>query len=105
MGTAHGRSTRRYMRLRATFKQQSADNNTPCHICGQPIDYTIPWKDQDGTVNDDAFELDHIYPVSTHPEHAEDPAGFRASHRACNRKRSNKLTYTGIGQTTRVWTR
>lgn len=42
-----------------------------------------------GAVNKEAFELDHAYPRSTHPELAEDPSNFRPSHRACNIKRSD----------------
>ena len=61
------------------------------------IDYRVEWPD------DEAFELDHLYHVSTHPEFAEDPAGFRASHRACNRKRGAKMHTGGLGATSRRW--
>jgi 5-methylcytosine-specific restriction endonuclease McrA len=51
----------------------------PCHICGQPIDYTLT------TPHPQSFELDHIKPVSTHPELSLDPKNHAPAHRACNR--------------------
>lgn len=77
-----GLTSRYYRKLRATFRAQCAEQSATCWLCGQPIDYSIPWKNEDGTVNDDAFELDHLYPRSKYPEHAEDPGGFRPSHRS-----------------------
>lgn len=78
-----GQTSRYYRQARKHFRAQCAQNNRPCWLCGQPIDYTIPWKDpHTGHINDDAFELDHLYPRSTHPEYAEDPGGFRPSHRS-----------------------
>ena len=93
----YGRSTRRYKKLRKEFHEHSANTNAPCWLCKQPIDYRVEWPE------DDAFELDHLYPVSTHPEHAEDPANFRASHRLCNNKRSNKTPIGGLGNPSRKW--
>lgn len=105
MGVHHGVSTRRYKADRARFRQACAQTNRPCWLCGQPIDYTLPWQDPTtGTINDDAFELDHLYPRSTHPDLAEDPGNYRPSHRACNRARSNHMPTPGIGATTRHWT-
>lgn len=94
---SYGRNTRRFNKLRKDFKQHCIETNAPCWLCTQPIDYRVEWPD------DEAYELDHLYPVSTHPEHAEDPAGFRASHRACNNKRSNKKPIGGLGNTSRQW--
>src|SRR5699024_9558751 len=95
--TSYGRSTRRYKKLRKDFREHSANTNAPCWLCKQPIDYRIEWPE------DDAFELDHLYPVSTHPEHAEDPANFRASHRLCNLQRSNRMPTGGLGNPSRKW--
>lgn len=99
-----GQTSRLYRKLRAIFRAQCAQTKAPCWLCGQPIDYNIPWRDpHTGHVNDDAFELDHLHPRSTHPEHAEDPGNFRPSHRACNRKRSNKMPSGGLGRISRNW--
>lgn len=54
-------------------------------------------------MNDEAFELDHLHPVSTHPELVKDPANFRASHRECNRNRGNKKAINKIGIPSRRW--
>ena len=97
------RSGRDYWRLRQRFFEQCAATGTPCWLCGQSIDYSLPWRDDDGTVNDEAFELDHLHPVSTHPELVKDPANFRASHRECNRNRANKKAINKIGIPSRRW--
>lgn len=90
MPASPGQGTRRYMKLRAIFLDECKEANAPCWLCGQPIDYRIPHNDPaTGAVNREAFELDHAYPRSTHPELAEDPSNFRPSHRACNLKRSD----------------
>nr|DAJ39236.1 MAG TPA: restriction endonuclease [Caudoviricetes sp.] len=90
MPATPGQGTRRYMKLRAIFLDECKEANAPCWLCGQPIDYRIPHNDPvTGAVNREAFELDHAYPRSTHPELAEDPSNFRPSHRACNLKRSD----------------
>lgn len=92
-----GQSSRRYRKLRGEFLEQCIEDDTACWLCGMSIDYKMPWPD------DEAFELDHMYPRSTHPEHAEDPANFRASHRRCNNQRSNKMPVGGLGKLTRQW--
>ena len=84
--------TRRYRQLRARFLAECQASAVPCWLCAQPIDYTIPW-----------FELDHLYPRSTHPELSEDYGNFRASHRSCNRERGNKMPRGGLGVPTRRW--
>ena len=96
--------TRRYRQLRARCLAECQASAVPCWLCAQPIDYTIPWRDpHTGQVNDDAFELDHLYPRSTHPELSEDYGNFRASHRSCNRERGNKMPRGGLGVPTRRW--
>lgn len=93
------RGTRNMRKLRAAFHAECRDANEPCWICGQPIDYTAP------ATHPDAFELDHFYPVSTHPELAEDPANFRASNGSCNRSRGDTQPddLLVIGETSRAW--
>lgn len=97
-------SSRRYRKLKATFKADCQARGAVCWLCGQAIDYTIPHRDPDtGVFNADAFELDHMHPRSTHPDLAEDPANFRPAHRACNGKRGNKMPKQSIGRLSRQW--
>ena len=81
MGKHAGRSGRPWERLKAQVRARE----THCWQCGQPIDWTIPYRDPDtGAVNADAGTVEHINPRSTHPHLAEDPANLGASHRRCN---------------------
>ena len=93
-----GRSTRwPYVRKMAWDRDRKV--KAVCHICGQPIDYTIPPSSAP-----DAWEPDHTLPVSTHPEAELDLNNIKASHRRCNRARGdNKFAYVDIGMQSRVW--
>lgn len=53
-----------------------------CHLCHQPIDYSL----DEGP---ECFEPDHYYPVSTHKHLEHDPGNLRASHQKCNRSRGD----------------
>ena len=55
----------------------------PCHICGRPIDYSLP----PGTPM--SFEVDEIVPVSRGGDPL-DMANCAAAHRICNQRRGNK---------------
>jgi len=90
-------TTRNYQRLRKIFRAECESNNAPCWLCGMPIDYSVEWP------HADAFELDHFYPRSTHPELTEDRGNFRPSHRACNNERSNTSARDKLGTLTRQW--
>jgi 5-methylcytosine-specific restriction endonuclease McrA len=79
INTPH-RSTTVRDRDRARFRRAQA----PCGICGEPIDYTIPWPDLM------SFVVDHIKPVDRYPELANDPNNKQAAHSECNRSKSNK---------------
>ena len=92
--------TRRFVALRTEFKAACAAENAPCWLDGLPIDYAAAFDDYG---NDDRFELDHYFPVSTHPELQEDPANFRASHAGCNNARSNGEPLLELGVPSREW--
>lgn len=47
-----------------------------CHICGQPIDYTLTW------LNPKAFVVDHITPL--HKGGTDELTNKAAAHRDCN---------------------
>ena len=55
----------------------------PCHICGQPIDYSLPAGDPM------SFEVDEIVPVSRGGS-PYDRANLAPAHRICNERRGNK---------------
>lgn len=75
----------RAKRLRARLRREQR----PCHVCGQPIDYTAHHHDPL------AFEMDHLWQVDLGgPLYEWDNLG--SSHRACNRRRSNKIDQTTI---------
>ena len=96
----HHPSTRRMRDAKATFRAECAADDAPCWLCGTSIDYDAAHDDYD---NGERFELDHYYPASTHPQHYDDPANFRASHADCNRERSNDAPRPSIGTTSRRW--
>jgi 5-methylcytosine-specific restriction endonuclease McrA len=55
----------------------------PCHICGQPIDYSLPAGDPM------SFEVDEIVPVSKGGSPI-DRGNVAPAHRICNQRRGNK---------------
>jgi 5-methylcytosine-specific restriction endonuclease McrA len=75
-----GRSTRRYRRLRAHV----ARTQSVCHLCGQPINFDLDSHDPM------SFQVDHVVPRSVAPELAEALSNLKASHRSCNRAKSNR---------------
>ncbi|MBW3092661.1 hypothetical protein KIH79_06810 [Bifidobacterium sp. 82T10] len=76
----------------------AGDPAADCWICHKRIDYTVP----PGTT-DLSHELDHYYPVSEYPELQEDPAGFRHSHRKCNRERGDGQPKLDMGDVIPAW--
>ena len=97
-------SSRRFKALRDTFYEQgqlldqALNPEADCWICKKRIDYTT----KPGTT-DTSHELDHYYPVSLYPDLQDDPAGFRHSHRKCNRERSNGQPKIGLGEPVADW--
>lgn len=107
-GSAIRSSSRRMKKLRAEFFEEgraasrSVDPATVassfCWLCGEAIDYTIPAGSAPY-----AHELDHFYPVSTHPELQEDPANFRHSHQLCNQQRGAGSPSVDLGEQVAPW--
>ena len=75
------RNSARRDRMRATIARTRA----ACHICGQPIDYTLPHLDPG------AFVIDHVVPLAKGGEDAL--SNIRAAHRlrACNSAKRARL--------------
>lgn len=65
--------------VRAWLKSQGR----PCHICGLPIDYSLPAGDPM------SFEVDELVPVSLGGSPYE-RTNVDAAHRICNQKRGNR---------------
>jgi 5-methylcytosine-specific restriction endonuclease McrA len=53
-----------------------------CGICGEPIDYALPYLDPM------SFEVDHIVPLNLGGP--DDLSNKQAAHRVCNRAKWNK---------------
>lgn len=69
---------------RRQFMAECEADNRPCHICHQPIDYTLP-PGRAGT-----FELDHLIPRTQAPELIHEPSNWAPAHLTCNRARGTK---------------
>ena len=55
----------------------------PCHICGRPIDYSLP------PGHPMSFEVDELVPVSK-GGNPLDRRNVDAAHRICNQRRGNR---------------
>ena len=58
----------------------------PCHICGKPIDYSLP------AGHPFSYELDEVVPVAL----GGDPLSYencKASHRICNERKGAKMNW------------
>lgn len=90
------RSSRwRYIRQLAWERDRKA--KAVCHICMQPIDYSLQ-----PSSCEDAYEPDHIIPFSKRPDLELDLQNIAASHRRCNRARCT-IDIVGLGPQSRVW--
>lgn len=100
--SSNRKTTRQFVKDRAEFRSKCAALHAPCWICTQDhIDYDAP---SDDYTNGDRFELDHFYPVSTHPEMQFDPTNFRPSAHDCNNDRGNGPPRPSIGVLSQEWT-
>ena len=88
--------------LRTEFRTECEKADAPCWVCegAKPIDYKAKHNDY---ANDLRFQLDHYFPVSTHPHLQEDRSNFRASHAGCNRDRGNQAPDGDLGIPSRIW--
>lgn len=62
-----------------------AKDHPPCGICGQPIDYDLPHTDLR------SYVVDHVTALDLGGSDTLD--NKQASHRACNRDKSNSAAY------------
>ena len=92
MTTPYGRAHRR------NRQQWANTQDLRCWLCGDPINPDLPRADPMH------YQLDHIKPVSTHPELANDPANTRPAHAQCNNSRGNRAPTPGLTRNSRDWT-
>ena len=55
-----------------------------CHLCGLPIDKTLP------STHAKSFTVDHVEPLSLNQDRALDRSNLQAAHRDCNSRKGNK---------------
>lgn len=91
-------STRDFKRRSRQFFEQGKKENSPCWLCGQPIDYDV-----EPNSTDESHNLDHFIPVSVNPSMQYDPANWRHSHRICNILRGAEPPKIPLGMFSREW--
>lgn len=98
-----GRQGSQWARLKANVYAR----REPCCRCGQPIDYTLPYRDRvTGEVDLNSKSVDHYpHPYSTHPHLAMDPGNLQAAHLGCNIKAQANLNgaTTDLGEPSEDW--
>ncbi|QHO91935.1 hypothetical protein CWT12_12310 [Actinomyces sp. 432] len=91
------RDSRTWRRIAAQVRAR--DQDKPCGICGQPIN----WNTRNPNAGD-APSVDHIKPWATHPELRLDPANLMVVHQDCNRAKGVKrAALPSIGNQSRNW--
>ena len=75
------RNNHSYVQRREALKRIAMRKNLPCHLCGDPIDYTAPYTDRR------AFTADHIEPIATGGSMT---GPLKPAHRSCNSRRGDK---------------
>ena len=68
---------------RDRHRKQIARTQPPCGICGQDIDYTLPYLDPM------SYVVDHIIPVTKGG--ADIIENKQSAHRSCNRIKSDRI--------------
>ena len=69
--------------IRRRHRKTIAATKPPCHWCGKPIDYTLPYLHQD------SFEIDHVIPLALGGP--DTLANKVAAHLRCNRAKGPQL--------------
>jgi 5-methylcytosine-specific restriction endonuclease McrA len=77
-------TSKRYRKLRLQFRDDCRRGRLPCSICGQPIDYSLPFPHKW------AWELHHVKPSSEYPHLHYERTNWASSHSRCNKSQSNK---------------
>lgn len=86
----------RMQRTVAEQKRQHAHRNSPCILCGQPIDYAA---DIDDPMR---FSVEHIIARAIRPDLTWDPSNMGPAHMRCNKGRGMRQL-APPGTTSREW--
>ena len=89
----------RWKQIRKLAYDRDRKAKAVCHICNQPIDYSLTPSSAPN-----AYEPDHIIPVAKQPELELDLKNIKASHTRCNRARGDGTNgENNLGMQSRVW--
>lgn len=89
----------RWKYIRKMAWNRDRKSRAVCHICGQPIDYSLP-----PSSGPEAWEPDHVIPVSKRPDLELDLNNILASHTRCNRSRGDGTNgENALGMRSRIW--
>lgn len=75
------RNDHEYTKRRDALKRRARRLDLPCHLCGNPFDWSLNWK------HPMAFTADHVDPVGTGGSMTGE---LRPAHRSCNSRRQTK---------------
>jgi 5-methylcytosine-specific restriction endonuclease McrA len=81
--------------VRDRIRKALAADEPPCAVCGESIDYSLPHHDPR------SFQADHIVPRARGGPDTLDNA--QASHRSCNRSKSDRVHASVTFETERSW--
>ena len=89
-------SDRSYRAKAAALRKATSDNGWPCHLCGKPIDMTLPYT------HPLAFTADHLDAIANGGNLLGDLA---PAHRRCNSRRGRKRLAHQVRapKTTQAW--
>lgn len=74
---------RRNTTQQARYRTRHRATGAACHICGEPIDYTLKWP------NPRSFVVDHLIPIAKGGPHTFENTA--AAHAECNSKKRARL--------------
>lgn len=81
-------------------RRKGARNNTPCCLCGQPIDYQLRYP------NPNSCSVQHLKSRILYPELTWDPTNWAPAHLVCNQAAgdgTNPTTSGNLGAITPLW--
>lgn len=98
MPRSKGRCGRPWRRAAAQVRAQVRDHNTPCCICGHPIDLTLHY------LHRLAFTVEHRQALNAGGA-LRDPSNLAPAHRSCNSRKGDRATALPrtTGATSRQW--
>lgn len=83
------RNDHEYTKRRDALKRRAMKNQEPCALCGEPIDFTLPYT------HAKSFTADHIHPVNAGGNMI---GPLQPSHRGCNSRKGDGTNKSPIPQ-------